>query len=294
MESTAVGIGRVRFGGRTRVGAAMRDLISLSAFPKSGVTYLGFLMFHCLFDAEADIGDLERHYVIDAHAAPALRFAVPGAPRLVKSHFPFHPDHPLVARTARAVYLIRHPVDVMMSAWDYRQFLHPGRDGGDGAAEGPVFRRFVHDWLRTGGAGFEVAGPWRQHVRSWLGQGAIPVHPVTYRDLVDHPGRELAAILAFLDLPVPAARQERAIERSAMAAMAALEAEEVRERRDGVFYRRELAPGYERGRRFINKGHRDCYDTVLTDAERALADQSFGAELAAHLTGRGGAGGRGR
>ena len=80
----------------------MRDLISLSAFPKSGVTYLGFLMFHCLFGDAAEIGDLERKYVIDIHAWPALRFAMPEGPRIVKSHFPFGPDRPGVGRTAKA------------------------------------------------------------------------------------------------------------------------------------------------------------------------------------------------
>lgn len=271
----------------------MRDLISLSAFPKSGVTYLGFLMFHCLFGDAAEIGNLERKYVIDIHAWPALRFAMPEGPRIVKSHFPFGPDRPGVGRTAKAVYLIRHPVDVMMSAWDYRRFLNPAATPGDdegGPADGPAFRRFVHRWLTTGGAEFEVAGPWRQHVRSWLDQREIPVHLVTYTDLVDHPGRELAAILRFLDLPVPAERQAMAVERSGMAAMAALEAEEVRNRRTGVFYRPELACSYEGGRRFINKGHRDCYATLLTDEERALADRTFGAEMSAYFPGDGGAG----
>lgn len=271
----------------------MRDLISLSAFPKSGVTYLGFLMFHCLFGDEAGIGDLEKQYVIDIHAWPALRFAVPGGPRIVKSHFPFGPDRPGVGRTARAVYLIRHPVDVMMSAWDYRRFLNPAEtpdDDEDGPADGPEFRRFVHDWLASGGAGFEVAGPWLRHVRSWLDQREIPVHLVTYTDLVDQPGRELAAILRFLDLPVPVERQAMAIARSSMAAMAALEADEVRNRRNGVFYRPELARSYEGGRRFINKGHRGCYATLLTDEERALADRTFGAEMSAYFPGGSGAG----
>ena len=272
----------------------MRDLISLSAFPKSGVTYLGFLMFHCLFGDVADIGDLEKTYVIDIHAWPALRFAAPEGRRIIKSHFPFAPGRPGVRRTAKAVYLIRHPVDVMMSAWDYRRFLNPGMTGADGdgnPTDGATFRHFVHRWLATGGEEFEVAGSWLRHVRSWMDQSEIPVHLVTYTDLVDHPSRELAAILRFLDLPVPAERQAMAVERSGMAAMAALEAEEVRNRRTGVFYRPELARSYEGGRRFVNKGHRDCYATLLTGEERALADRIFGTELSTYFPGAGAAAG---
>lgn len=258
-----------------------RDLITLAAFPKSGVTYLNFLLFHSLFGADADVHALERHYVIDIHAHPQLQFAVPGAPRLVKSHFPYDPGLPQVARTAKAVYLLRDPIDVMMSAWDFDNFVRPGgAPPGDPAAD-PAFRAFVGAWLETGGGGFPVAGSWVGHVRSWREQSTVSVHLVTYRDLVDHPERELAAILAFLDLDVPAERQVLAVERSSMQAMAALEAQEVQAGRDGVFFHPELAAGYGRGRRFINKGYRDCYRTVLTEAERAMADRVFGPVLRA-------------
>lgn len=260
-----------------------RDLISLSAFPKSGVTYLNFLLFHCLFGADADVHDLEKRYVIDVHAHPEARFAVPEAPRLVKSHFPCDPGLPCVARTARAVYLIRDPIDVMMSAWDFGHFMRAdGAPPGDPAAD-PAFRAFVGRWLETGGGGFDVAGTWVGHVRSWLEQRAVPVHRVAYHDLVDRPARELAAILAFLGLDVPEERQALAVERSSMAAMAALEAREMQAGRDGVFYRPELGAGYGRGRRFVNRGWRDCYRTVLTDAERAMADRAFGPVLRDHF-----------
>lgn len=254
----------------------MRDLVSLSAFPKSGVTYLGALLFHCLFGDRASIHDMERGYVTDIHAHPDAPFALPDGPRLIKSHFPFDPRLAPVARTARTVYLVRDPIDVMMSAWDFRQFLH-GDDGPPGdPADHPGFRGFVGDWLRSGGGGFDFAGTWVSHVRSWLGQAIIPVHRVVYADLVDRPQAELAAILDFLGLEVPAARQAMAIERSSLTAMADLEAREVKARRHGLFFRPELASGYARGRRFVNKGYRDCYRTVLTSEERAMADRVFG------------------
>jgi hypothetical protein len=136
-----------------------RDLISLSAFPKSGVTYLNFLLFHCLFGEDADVHDLERRYVIDIHAFPDARFAEPGAPRLVKSHVPYDPGLSAVARTARAVYLIRDPIDVMMSAWDYGHFVRAdGAPPGDPAAD-PAFRAFVAAWLHPPGCCGHPAGP---------------------------------------------------------------------------------------------------------------------------------------
>ncbi|MBF0305501.1 MAG: sulfotransferase domain-containing protein [Alphaproteobacteria bacterium] len=264
----------------------MRDVVSLSAFPKSGVTYLGFLLFHCVFgqDHEAELADYEKTFVIDIHAYPDAPFARPEPPHFIKSHYSYRPDRPFVDRTAKAIYLIRHPIDVMMSAWDFGQLVRAdGAPPGDPTTD-PAFRAHLRAWLETGGAGFDFAGTWVEHVRSWLGQTDIPVLLVTYGDLVDHPRRELARILAFLDLTISDERQALAIERSSMRAMAQLEDDEVREHREGVFFSPRFAAGFDRGRRFINKGYRDSYRTVLTDEERAMADQRFGAALKAHFS----------
>lgn len=260
----------------------MQGLYSLSAFPKSGVTYLSFLLFHSLFSDDCDIHDLERKYVIDIHAYPNAKFGDPRAPRLVKSHFPYNPALPVIRFTSKAVYLIRHPIDVMMSAWDFERLIK----GGVRETQSPAFRAYVRRWVETGGNAFPEFGSWIQHVRSWLGQSSIPVHLVTYENLVDNPERELKSILGFLDIRVPAERQRIAIERSSMKSMAALETQEVENRTDGIFYRNVLATGYGQGHRFINKGYRKSYETFLTPEERAIADKTFGAEIARYFGSR--------
>jgi hypothetical protein len=105
---------------------------------------------------------------------------------------------------------------------------------------------------------------------------------VAYEKLVDDPERELKSITDFVGISVPAARQRIAIERSSMKSMAALESREVENRVDGVFFRSGLAAGYDQGHRFINKGYRKSYERVLTLNERALADKTFGNEIARH------------
>lgn len=256
----------------------MKDVFSLSAFPKSGVTYLSFLMFHSLFSDDCDIRDLESRYIIDIHGFPQANFADLRAPHIIKSHFRYSPHLPFVERTAKAVYLLRHPIDVMMSAWDFKALL--------GApvnieSQQMAFRAYVRRWVETGGTDFpEFIGSWVNHVRSWLGQTNIPVHLVTYRNLVDRPHEELAAILNFLGIDVSEAQRHRAIERSSMKAMAAFEEKEVDSGKDGVFFRKGLTIGHDQGHRFVNKGYRDSYQTVLTDEERKIADQTFAEGLA--------------
>ena len=257
----------------------MQGITSLSAFPKSGVTYLSFLLFYSLFPDGCDIHDLERKYILDIHAYPKADFVDPRAPRIIKSHFPFNPAIPAVRLTSKSIYLIRHPIDVMMSAWDFDHLIK----GGDGDTQSPAFRAYARRWVMTGGDAFGPFGTWVQHVRSWLGQSSIPVHVVSYENLVDSPERELGSILEFLGLQVPAERQRVAIERSSMKSMAALESREVANRVEGVFFNNSLAVGYGQGHRFINKGYRKSYDTLLTPDERAIADKTFGAEIARYF-----------
>jgi Sulfotransferase domain len=256
----------------------LQDLISLSAFPKSGVTYLSFLLFHSFFSENCDIHDLERKYILDIHAYPNATFAEACALRLIKSHFPYHPAIPAVRLTTKAIYLLRHPIDVMMSAWDYQHLIA----GTERDTKSAAFRAYVNQWLMSGGLMISQFGPWTHHVRSWLGQTNVPVHLVTYERLVDNPERELRAIIDFIGIDVSAERQRIAVERSSMRSMAALESQEVENRVDGVFFRNSIAAGYGRGHRFINKGHRKSYEAVLTRDERALADKTFGSEIARH------------
>ncbi len=260
----------------------MQGITSLSAFPKSGVTYLSFLLFYSLFPDDCEIHDLERKYIIDIHAYPNASFSDARVPRFIKSHFPYNAAIPAVRLTNRAIYLVRHPIDVMMSAWDFNHLIR----GGVRDTQSPAFRAYVHRWLATGGGTFPEFGPWTQHVRSWLGQSNIPIHLVTYENLVDSPERELKSILDFLCIHVPVDRQRISIERSSMKSMAALESKEVDEQVDGIFYRNSLARGYGQGHRFINKGYRKSYETLLSPEERAIADRTFGNEIALYFGSR--------
>lgn len=257
----------------------LQSIISLSAFPKSGVTYLSFLLFYSFFSEECELHELERKYILDIHAYPNATFGDPRAPCLIKSHFPYNPNIPAIRLTSKAIYLIRHPIDVMMSAWDYHHLVN----GGTPDSASLAFRAYVGSWLASGGLGFPQFGSWTQHVRSWLSQSSIPVHLVTYETLVDNPERELQSIIDFIGSDVPVERQRVAIERSSMKSMAAVESQEVEKRVEGIFFRSSLSAGYGRGHRFINKGYRNSYKTVLSPEERAVADRVFGNEIASYF-----------
>ncbi len=257
----------------------MSNIISLSAFPKSGVTYLSFLLFQCFFGSNGNLHDIEREYVIDIHAYPKAVFPEPRTPKLVKSHFAYNADLPSVQATNKAIYLIRHPIDVMMSAWDFGHLVA----GSVREERSEAFQAFVRKWLETGGTAFPEYGSWVDHVHSWLDQVDIPIHLVRYEDLVDRPQQELPRILKFMNIDVPLTQQNIAIQRSSMKSMAAVEAEEIQKKIDGPFFNQSLVAGLGLGHRFVNKGYRDSYAKILSDDERALADRTFGSTIARFL-----------
>ena len=107
--------------------AEVNDVSYIAAFPKSGITYLNFMLFHILFDRPQDVRLIDSDYIFDVHESLA-RVPPPGdVPRYVKIHFAYSPRIPLRERAHRAVYLLRDPIDVMMSVWDFKHLT--GEDG---------------------------------------------------------------------------------------------------------------------------------------------------------------------
>ncbi len=258
----------------------VKDISYIAAFPKSGITYLNFMLFYILFDRPQEAARIDSDYIFDVHES-LRRVPPPGAvPRYVKIHFSYGPDIPLRQRAARAVYLLRDPIDVMMSVWDFKHLL--GEDGlltASPGEEAAKFRLFCQHWLNSGGLVYPWAGSWKNNVSSWLEQKELPLLVVRYEQLKTQPFQELRRILGFLDRDASDQRIAAAIEAGKPDNMRKLESEEVAKRVSGVFYRPGLANGYAKGYRFVGRMHGGSSEKILTPAARQHANQVFGAVL---------------
>jgi hypothetical protein len=258
----------------------VKDISYIAAFPKSGITYLNFMLFHILFDRAQDARLIDSDYIFDVHES-LPRVPPPGdVPQYIKIHFSYSPRIPLLQRASRAVYLLRDPIDVMMSLWDFKHLL--GEDGlleaspNDHAA---LFQKFCQQWLGTGGLIYPWAGNWRDNVASWLDQTQLPLLVVRYEQLKANPFDELRRILRFLDRDASDERVAAAVEAGKPDNMRKLESDEVNARVSGVFYRPALAKGYAKGYRFVGRMHGGSLEKVLTPAARQYANQVFGPVL---------------
>jgi hypothetical protein len=255
----------------------VKDISYIAAFPKSGITYLNFMLFHVLFDRPQDARRIDSDYIFDVHESLA-RVPLPSdVPRYVKIHFAYGPGIPLRQRASRAICLLRDPIDVMMSVWDFKHLL--GEDGlleASPDARAAKFQRFCQHWLTTGGLIYPWAGSWRDNVCSWLDQTDLPLLVVRYEELKARPFDELRRILGFLGREATDQRIAAAIEAGKPENMRKLESEEITQRASGVFYRPALSKGYAQGFRFVGRMHGGSSEKVLSPAARQYADQIFG------------------
>jgi Sulfotransferase domain len=251
----------------------MTTTIALAAFPKSGVTYLSSLLFYSCFPA-AKPEDHERSCIIDIHAYPWDNAEACDGRIFLKTHFSY-PQHVKVAgRPEKALYLVRDPLDIMNSAYDFHKLLD------ENYAESR--QAFVDRWIASGGGDFEFAGPWVEHPDSWLKQPHVPVLAIEYTALVDRPEEEIARIFSFLGFRPPDAIVEAAIRNSSMQAMRSREEEEFLQKKEGLYYRPFLESTMRSGARFVNKGYRRSF-AELSPVQKIAAQRKFGGIVRSYL-----------
>jgi hypothetical protein len=255
----------------------MKDITYIAAFPKSGITYLNFMLFHVLFDRPQDAGKIDSDYIFDLHESLHRVPPPSDVPRCVKVHFAYGPGIPLRERAARAVYLVRDPIDVMMSIWDFKHLV--GEDGlldMPPAQEAAKFQQFCQHWVTTGGMIYPFAGSWRSNVSSWLDQSDLPLLVVRYEQLKAQPFEQMQSILRFLGREVSDERVQTAVEAGKPESMRKLESDEINKGVSGAFYRPSLARGYSRGYRFVGRMHSGSWEKILTPTAQQYATQVFG------------------
>ena len=125
--------------------------------------------------------------------------------------------HPTVNMrvSAGAVYIIRNPLDVVISFADFQ-----------GVDIETAMRMMATENFETPAGGSNVTealGSWSQHVVSWTGQQNQMVHVVRYEDLKTSPVKTFGQVAKFLQLDVPRARLERAIKNSSFKVLRAQE-----------------------------------------------------------------------
>ncbi|WP_407166052.1 sulfotransferase domain-containing protein [Bradyrhizobium sp. ORS 111] len=180
----------------------------LVAFPKSGVTWLSFLLanVNLLLSGEQqrratlfNISDL----IPDIHTNRNLSNATTAAPgfRVIKSHSGYHPGY------TKVLLLVRHPIHVMASYYVYSTALNQ-------------FTGSIEDMVEDEHLGINA---WVRHTAGWLDKARpeISFRLIRYEDFLTQPSRCLRELYELWGIDVSDDIISTATERSNLTAMAA-------------------------------------------------------------------------
>jgi hypothetical protein len=159
--------------------------VVLASYPRSGSTWLRFLLTESLTGRTAEWNDVNRiiPYVGDHHG---VAFRLPDGGRMVKTH-----DR-RSGRCQRGIFLVRDPRDVVVS--EYKWLVRGGYNHD--------LDTFVNAFLD---GSISLFGTWAEHTRYWLEsdlQRKDRMHIARFEDLRGDPAATARGILSFIDAHV--------------------------------------------------------------------------------------------
>lgn len=159
----------------------LSDDVFIVSYPKSGNTWVRFLLGNYLTDCRVDFTN--SHLIVpDIHFNPEQCALLKYRPRFIKSHFSYTEQYPNV------VYILRDGRDVTVSYFFYLKKI--GRLASDVS-----FENYIRDYTLYGD---DMFGDWAQHVRSWTrvaSEGKLLC--IKYEDILSDTAKQLERILSF-------------------------------------------------------------------------------------------------
>jgi hypothetical protein len=171
--------------------------VFLVEFPKSGITWLSFLIANSLLkNHDENVTFYNYHkYIADIHQLRGAKISNRIYPlngyRFIKSHHEQTPSYYFV------VYILRNPFDVMIS---YYRFM-----------QSSGYRDSFENFVISKRYGIQN---WVDHVKGWLVDNndlAQRIHVIRYEDLMADATQELSSLFANLGLRIDKPRIQKAL-----------------------------------------------------------------------------------
>jgi Sulfotransferase domain len=239
-------------------GLDSRDVF-IASYPRSGSTWLRFLLFEILAGDTA-LFDKVNRVIADVGRHSSEGALLPGGRRLIKTHEAYRNDY------QKAIYLVRDVRDVVISEFEYES-AHQ-RISED-------FDSFIMLSMRGKANGY---GSWQDHLSSWLGSplarsGKLLV--VKFEEMRRQTEETLVEVLDFLGVEADRQLVRRAIANNNVQRMRAKE-----DRTPQISGAAAKAASGDRSR-FIRSGAIGGWQARLTESQVSLIEHWAGAGLLA-------------
>lgn len=227
------------------------------SFPKSGATWVGFLLSHLERRAKSDVIDLNSlqefvpdvNRILDRKRRVAVRdlwhFWRLRRPRFFRAHV--GPNR----RLRNVIYLVRDPRDVVVSYWHYLRKLYPD------------LNLSMEQMIRNPGMD-RIA--WEEHVAGWL-RSAPDLRKfavIKYEDFLEDTRGELGRLASFCGLKIGSTDIDRAVELSTFEKM-----QEIEDERGGP------SGSPDKSGRFVRRGKSGSWRVEMDERTRILANARF-------------------
>lgn len=184
------------------------DDIVLASYPKSGNTWMRFLVANLITEEPVTFENIEN-IIPDIYVWDDARFKNMERPRILKSHEYFDP------RYGKTIYIVRDPRDVVVSYYHHHikfNLIRPDCRLDD------FVERFVEGLL-------DPFGSWGGNVGSWLGarRHSSSFLLVRYEDLLSSPTSEMKRVAEHLGLDRTDSQLDGVIEKSSFDNMKKME-----------------------------------------------------------------------
>jgi hypothetical protein len=250
-----------------------KQVVWIASYPKSGNTWIRFLACNLVFGPIESASELAS-LAPDIHELAALT-EPPGQYVLMKTHFRCSSALPLLDFTARAIYIVRDPVDVMVSNFHYAL-----RAGASPRAVEAEFDAYVERFIAAGGDRRWVQqgmGGWEENVRSWIAtKHRFPVLALRYEDVLADAAKTAQRLCEFLGMERTRQQMADAVAASSFERMREIEEADIRAQRVGIFYKPYLKDSITAGLRFMRRGGGGAEERALSEAQRLHFDAVFG------------------
>jgi len=248
----------------------------IASYPKSGNTWLRFMIYTALFGPPKSSIDIARK-IPDIHRQ--LPMDPPeGGHLFAKTHLELTDNHPKLDETTRAIHIVRNPRDVLLSALNYRKMAAEGitQIPERVYAEQFIASRGDPDWKLQG------HGDWASNARSWRTTTRFPVLQLQYETFKADPDTQLRRLLNFVEITHDDELIARVLKATNFDAMRAME---IREKHDKskADQTKRLFVGSQRaatkGAYFMNAGRSNQSLDAISPGLDQKFDQAFAEAL---------------
>lgn len=242
----------------------MSDIIWIASFPKSGNTWVRFMVADLVFAIHDDSRAMEQK-IPDMHKdggrVRLRKDRIWRGHTFAKTHYPLSKNMEDIAH--KTIYVLRNPLDVLASIVNYYDIEEERKED------------LVDEFVKTSTIeSFTIwgYGDWFTHLDSWL-ESEKPRLLLTYEDMSRRPLETCNKIAEFLEIDATPEDLARVQTNSSFERLQDLERREVAGDVDGFFKRVHKTP-------FVHKGAIGAASEIFTADQVRRLEQAFGERIA--------------